>query len=119
MVLRLAEQYLIRAEARAQMMNLSGAIEDVDKLRQRAGLPLIQDTEPGISREGLLAAIAKERKFELMVEWGHRWLDLKRTGTTETILRPTKLDWQQTDELYPIPQSERLLNPALSQNPGY
>jgi starch-binding outer membrane protein, SusD/RagB family len=119
MVLRLAEQYLIRAEARAQMMNLSGAIEDVDKLRQRAGLPLMQDTEPGISQEGLLAAIAKERKFELMVEWGHRWLDLKRTGSTETILRPTKLDWQQTDELYPIPQSERLLNPALSQNPGY
>lgn len=119
MVFRLAEQYLIRAEARAQMMNLSGAIEDIDKLRLRAGLPLIQDSEPGISQEDLMAAIARERKFELMAEWGHRWLDLKRTETTDATLSGIKLDWQQTDELYPIPQSERLLNPALTQNPGY
>ena len=119
MVLRLAEQYLLRAEARAQSMNLSGAIEDVDRLRQRAGLPLIQETDPGISQDNLLAAIGRERKFELMTEWGHRWLDLKRTGTTETILSSIKLDWQQTDALYPIPQSERLLNPGLTQNPGY
>lgn len=119
MVLRLAEQYLIRAEARAQLMNLSGAVEDIDILRQRAGLPLIQDTEPGISQEDLLASIAHERKFELMAEWGHRWLDLKRTESTEATLGAIKWDWQQTDELYPIPQSERLLNPALTQNPGY
>jgi hypothetical protein len=39
MVLRLAEQYLIRAEARAQLNNLPGAKEDIDKIRTRAGWP--------------------------------------------------------------------------------
>jgi hypothetical protein len=38
-VLRLAEQYLIRAEARANLNNLTGAQSDLNKIRNRAGLP--------------------------------------------------------------------------------
>src|SRR5690606_17341969 len=37
-VFRLAEQYLIRAEARARLGNLSGALEDLNSIRNRAGL---------------------------------------------------------------------------------
>lgn len=119
MILRLAEQYLIRAEARAKQGNLTGAITDLDMIRGRAQLPLIQDTNPGISQGDLLLAIEQERKVELFTEWGHRWLDLKRTDRANTVLA-VKPNWQPTDVLYPIPEQEMLNDPALKpQNHGY
>jgi len=116
MVFRLAEQYLIRAEARAHLGNISGAKEDLNVIRTRAGLPPIQAT----SLSDLLTAIAHERQIELFSEWGHRWFDLKRTGQSDKILGPIKpLYWQPTDTLYPIPRNEIILNPRLTQNAGY
>jgi hypothetical protein len=120
MVLRLAEQYLIRAESRAQSDNLSGAIDDVDVLRQRAMLPLIRTTNPTISKADLLHVIERERRAEFFCEYGHRWLDLKRSGRVDAVLGPIKLaNWQPTDALYPIPQSDIFNNANLTQNPGY
>ncbi|WP_165500385.1 RagB/SusD family nutrient uptake outer membrane protein [Pedobacter psychroterrae] len=119
MVLRLSEQYLIRAEARAQQSDLSNAIDDLDMIRDRAGLPLIKATSPGISQQDLLTAIQKERRVELFSEWGHRWLDLKRTGTAGDILQQIKPHWQNTDVLYPIPYNETSRNPNVTQNEGY
>ena len=119
-VFRLAEQYLIRAEARANQSNVSGAIEDLDVIRRRAGLPLIADTNPGISLPDLLLVIEQERRIEFFAEWGHRWLDLKRTGRANEVLGPLKEDWQPTDALFPIPEREILDNPnLLPQNQGY
>lgn len=124
-MLRLAEQYLIRAEARARQGNLSGAIADVDTIRARAGLPVLDNS---ISQANLLLAIEKERKAELFGEWGHRWFDLKRTpaisggGKTradEVIGGMRPATWTSTDILYPIPDGQRVANPALTQNPGY
>ncbi|MNL10842.1 SusD family protein [compost metagenome] len=119
MVFRLAEQYLIRAEARAEKNNLEGSIEDLDKIRDRGGLPLIKNTNPGINKTSLLTAIQKERRIELFSEWGHRWLDLKRSGFTTEVLKPIKSKWQATDVLYPIPTNERNRNLNISQNDGY
>lgn len=120
MVLRLAEQYLIRAEARAQQNKLAEAIADVDMIRHRAGLPLIQNVNPGIGQEDLILAIMQERRVEFMAEWGHRWLDLKRTQRANAVLSSAKADWQPTDVLYPVPQSEIDNNPnLLPQNEGY
>ncbi len=79
MVLRLAEQYLIRAEAEANGAGggLSASIADIDTIRARAGgIPLLL---PSLSQSQVLTAIAHERQIELFAEWGHRWLDLKRT----------------------------------------
>lgn len=118
MVLRLAEQYLIRAEARARQNNLAGAIEDIDMIRSRAGLELLADIIPEIGKEELLDEIMEQRNKELFSEWGHRWLDLKRTGRYEEILGNDPL-WEVTDLLYPIPAEERMKNPNLTQNPGY
>ncbi|QJB39359.1 RagB/SusD family nutrient uptake outer membrane protein [Chitinophaga oryzae] len=124
-MLRLAEQYLIRAEARAQLGNLAGAIADVDSIRSKAGLPLLDNS---ITQPALLLAIEKERKAELFGEWGHRWFDLKRTpavsggGKTradEVIGGMRPATWTSTDALYPIPDAQRVANPALTQNPGY
>lgn len=119
MVLRLAEQYLIRAEARANLENLSGAIEDLDTLRERAGSNLIQDINPDISQSEIITLIMNERKKELFAEWGHRWLDLKRLERATEVLSDKTSTWEETDVLYPIPAEERSKNPNLGQNPGY
>lgn len=122
MVLRLAEVYLIRAEAQAQIGNLGPAIADLDALKRRAGLNLISVTQPGISKADLLAEVANERFKELFAEWGHRWLDLKRTGQADEVLRPLKgSSWQTTDQLFPIPNDQITLSPGFTgqQNPGY
>jgi starch-binding outer membrane protein, SusD/RagB family len=120
-VLRLAEQYLIRAEARARQGNISGAAFDLNAIRSRAGL----SNTPAVTQQDLLAAIMHERRIELFSEWGHRWLDLKRTGQVDAImaiatpLKNTGTTWQSYQQLYPIPLSQLELNPFLRQNPGY
>ena len=115
-VLRLAEQYLIRAEARAQQGNLIGAKEDLNKIRERAGL----NETTASSQQEILNAILQERRWELFTEYGHRFFDLKRTGQIDAILSPTKTGWNSTDILFPLPQNELSINPKLRpQNNGY
>lgn len=115
-IFRLEEQYLIRAEARTQQGNLAGAQEDLNKIRNRAGL----DETPANTQLELLSKILQERRFELFTEIGHRWFDLKRTGNAATVLAPLKPTWQNRDLLLPIPETEMILNPNLQpQNPGY
>lgn len=115
---RLGEIYLIRAEARAQLgTDLTGAAEDLDAIRGRAGL--LPTTASG--KAALLDAIAHERRVELFGEWGHRWFDLKRTGKAAAMANayPEKQPWSSDKLLLPIPQKEREVNPYLGQNPGY
>lgn len=113
---RLAEQYLIRAEASAHLLDIASAQADINKIRNRAGL---SNTTASTETE-LLEAVAKERRFELFTEQGHRWFDLKRTGKAIEILAPIKPSWEDTQMLLPLPQSELLLNEnLLPQNPGY
>jgi len=123
-VLRLAEQYLIRAEARAKQNNLTGtgsAIIDLNVIRNRAGL---SDTTITV-QENMLNAILLERRKELFTEWGHRWFDLKRTGKIDAVMQayaPVKgTTWESYKSLYPIAQKQIDLNPGMAgqQNPGY
>jgi starch-binding outer membrane protein, SusD/RagB family len=120
MVLRLAEQYLIRAEARAQLGDglLPRAAEDLNEVRGRAGISLIDIKS---TQSQLLEAIELERRKELFSEWGHRWLDLKRTNRADAVLGQFKgALWEPTDVLYPIPAAEIVQNPNLGpQNLGY
>jgi hypothetical protein len=120
-VLRLGEQMLIRAEARAQQNNLTGALVDLNAIRNRAGL---SNSTAG-DKDALLAAILHERQVELFSEWGHRWFDLKRTGKIDAVLsivRPLKAKgapWQSWMQVYPILYGDILKDPNLSQNTGY
>lgn len=123
-VLRLAEQYLIRAEARAQLDRITGsesAAEDLNIIRIRAGLK----GSTAINKSDMLKAILDERRLELFTEWGHRWLDLKRTKKVDDIMEvetPKKGgQWAPYKALFPIPFSEFVNNPTLrgQQNPGY
>lgn len=115
MVLRLAEQYLIRAEARAQQDKIKDANDDLNIIRSRAGL---SDTTLSV-KDSLLLAIEHEREVELFAEWGHRWFDLIRTGRANTLLGKIKPTWKSTAILWPIPEEEINANPKLVQNPGY
>lgn len=113
---RLAELYLIRAEARAEQDNTTAALEDLNKVRNRAGLA----NSIAVTKAQILAAVLQERKMELFTEQGHRWLDLKRTGNAATVLSPIKPNWQNTHIVFPLPEAELLLNSnLLPQNTGY
>lgn len=114
-VLRLTEQYLIRAEARANQGNLVGAKEDLNKIRTRAGLQnLLINT-----KEEVLDAVLQERRKELFVEYGHRFFDLKRMGKIDAVLS-VKPGWNTNYRFFPIPENELNVNPNLKpQNLGY
>lgn len=114
-VLRLAEQYLIRAEANAQLNNTGAAQTDLNAIRNRAGL----GNTTAATKDDLLTAIAQERRIELFGEFGHRWFDLVRTGQADAVLSKVKSTWVARDTLMPIPYQEINNNKALTQNPGY
>ena len=118
-MLRLAEQYLIRAEARAQQNNLSDALADLNVVRARAGL----GASAAVSQSDVLAAILRERRVELFVEIGHRFFDLRRTGNLDAVmnvLAPLKGGaWSSYKAWWPIPLTDIQNNPHLVQTPGY
>lgn len=117
MVMRVAEQFLIRAEARVQQDKLETGRADLDSIRIRAGLPALPTN---LDKAALVNAVEKERKLELFVEWGHRWFDLKRTNRSTVVLGPVKgANWQPTDTIYPIPSDAIRTNVFLTQNEGY
>jgi len=113
-VLRLAEMYLIRAEAKAQLGGDVTQIQsDLNTVRSRANLAGTSANTP----TALLSAIEAERRLEFAFE-GHRWFDLVRTGRAVAVLI-TVNSVNQT--LFPIPLSELLTNtnPGMYQNTGY
>ncbi len=113
-VFRLAEQYLIRAEAYARKNNSQATLDDLNIIRERAGLPKVD-----VHAEDIFTLIEKERRAELFAEWGHRWLDLKRTGRALDILKTKQPDITASDLIYPIPNSVLIANPFIKQNQGY
>lgn len=118
-VFRLAEQYLIRAEARLEQNNISGAKEDINTIRSRAGLASTNAS----TAEALRKVILHERRAELFTEWGHRWFDIKRSNLFNAIMQEAEITkggvWASYKSLYPIPNSEIIRNTKLTQNPGY
>jgi hypothetical protein len=115
-VLRLAEMYLIRSEARARQGELSNAKDDLNVIRNTAGL----GNTTAVTQDEILDAILHERQVELFSEFGHRFFDLKRFNALDSALSNVKADWNSTDALFPLPQTELNLNPNIGpQNPGY
>jgi hypothetical protein len=117
--LRVAEMYLIRAEAYARTSADALGSADLNALRAARISGYVSTPLAGTA---LLNAIATERRKELVGE-GHRFFDLKRTTRTVSrvscsafcTLGPTGRAWT-----WPIPQPEIDANPAiLPQNPGY
>jgi hypothetical protein len=123
MVFRLGEQYLISAEARAQQSDISGALADLNRIRERAGLT---DYSGAADQTSVVAAIMKERRVELFTEWGHRWFDLKRTGTVDAVMgdpggacTAKGGHWNANWQWYSLPLTDLQADPNLVQNTGY
>lgn len=114
-VFRLAEMYLIRAEARANQNKTEDGVKDINEVRGRAQIGLLPlDT----GKEALLAALEHERWVELFTE-SDRWFNLKRLNKATEVLSLIKPQWQSFQQLYPIPLQERNANPVLDDNPDY
>jgi hypothetical protein len=113
-MLRLADMYLVLAEAQANMGNYSDAITTLNIVRSRAGLSGYTGTN-----DDLLAGIYHERQIEMAFEWGNRWFDLKRTGTIDAVMGAEKTTWKPTAALFPIPVAQIIANSTLTQNDGY
>ncbi|WP_293302446.1 RagB/SusD family nutrient uptake outer membrane protein [Pedobacter sp. UBA4863] len=111
-VMRLAEMYLIRAEANAHLDLVDLAKADLQVVRNRAGLT---NAISLADKNAALEAVANERRFELFAEWGHRLFDLKRTGKALGVLsqNPDKVGINAKRIKFPIPSTEVARNPRL------
>lgn len=129
--LRLAEMYLIRAEANAKIGNTQLALDDVNLIRQRAGLAGNKlYTAGNLGGKTALEIVMEERWLELAFE-GHRAYDLFRNNlpvvrnypgthslnnTPTTNINHTVIPTDDRVVFY-IPQVEVDRNPKLTQNP--
>jgi starch-binding outer membrane protein, SusD/RagB family len=104
-VIRLADTYLMEAEALGATGNRAQAL--LDAVRDRVGLPSVPVS---------MAAIKAERRYELAGE-GHRWFDLVRWGDAATVLQSRGFVAGK-HEVFPIPFRE-LQGTKLEQNPQY
>lgn len=121
-ILRLADMYLIAAEAEARLNGAtSTAYQYINAIRNRAGLlPL----SPGLSKDDFIKAVLQERSWEFFAE-GDRWYDLTRTNTFLTVIPavvnnvyPVRTP-QPKNRYFPIPQDEIRANPKIVQNPDW
>jgi hypothetical protein len=113
-VIRYADVLLMAAEALNENSKTADALVHLNRVRVRAGLDPIEETDQNVVRE----MIADERRAELAME-GNRFWDLVRTGKAESVLGPKGFITGK-HELFPIPQSERDLSEGtLSQNPNW
>lgn len=119
-VLRIAEMFLIRAEANSFLNNDVAALADLNVVRvglttpSRTGLGALT----GLTGSTLRDEIFAERRRELAFE-GHRWFDFTRRGLD--VLKPDGTVIAKTDYriLANIPLAEVQANKNLEQNPGY
>ncbi len=124
--LRLSETYLNRAEAYAKTGNPNGAIDDVNLIRERAGLSGGQLYDAGSMSAGdVLNAVLEERRLELAFE-GHRSFDLRRNQRnlernyegihTENGDTRLSIPWNDDRNIFLIPSIEIVTNPEVVQN---
>lgn len=109
-IIRIAELYLIRSEARASQDKLSDALVDLNAVRDRAGVA----ASTAVGKDDVLLAIENERRVEFALE-PHRWFDLVRTGRAGAVLGLG----DASKYVLPVPAAELLTDKALEQNPGY
>lgn len=124
--IRLADILLLKAEAYVAKGNLAEAATLVNKIRTRAKLPVLPSSITA-SVDRMKDAVLKERRLELAFE-GQRWFDLVRNDKVFDVMntlndrdpgRIKMMPITQDRILFPVPEPQILLNPNLTQNPGY
>jgi hypothetical protein len=134
-LMRYADVILMLAEVNNDLGDNATAIQFLDMVRARAGVPAyavaMTNSAYSTSFPTLKLAILHERRVELAFEH-HRWFDLLRAFTTDELVTYFKSKAQANfgsallsnfstkDRYYPIPFDEVKLDPLkMYQNPGY
>ena len=144
-IFRLADFYLLYAEVLIETDPTNPKIlEYIDKVRDRAGIPLLQDIKPEIlgNQTALREAVRRERRIELNTE-GYRFFDVRRWMVAEQdgyrqggdfygmnmfgpkgdrmafyekVLVETR-KFEKKNYLYPIPLTQVQISKQMVQNP--
>ncbi|MBZ9629532.1 RagB/SusD family nutrient uptake outer membrane protein [Salegentibacter sp. LM13S] len=122
-VMRYADVLLMYAEALNEMGQTEEAYDYIQEVRDRANLPDLRETKPGLTQEQMREQIAHERALEFAIEgirihdiirWGWLYDDAK---LAEIRAHDSEFDtWSPGKEYLPIPQSELDVNPNLEPN---
>lgn len=137
--MRYADVLLMYAEAKAELDELDASVNAaIKEIRNRVNLPMPQDVT-AMTQQEAISYIRNERTIELAWE-GLHLADIRRWGTAKDVLngnvhgidiadgsgnfnpvpgQHTRSFEAPRDYLWPIPASERDLNPNLDQNTGY
>jgi len=90
--IRLAEMYLISAEAKAETGDLKGALDDLHVVRSRVGLGRLETMNPSLNltsnKENLINEILRERNCEIGAECGDRLYDMVRRMRQDLFTKP-------------------------------
>jgi len=90
--IRLAEVYLISAEAKAETGDLAGALNDLHVVRSRVGLDRIEKMNPDLNltsnKANLINEILRERNCEIGAECGDRLYDMVRRMRQDLFTKP-------------------------------
>jgi hypothetical protein len=111
-IIRNEELILLRAEARYLTTDQVGALTDINLIRTSSGG--LAPRGPFANQADFIAELVKQRRYSLMFEGGHRWIDARRFGLLSTL--PKALPTHTVPSRFPFPRDECLARvPAPTQ----
>ncbi|MFD2826664.1 RagB/SusD family nutrient uptake outer membrane protein [Leeuwenhoekiella polynyae] len=117
-LVRLADIILLKAEALNELGQTDEALDLLNRIRTRAGLPDLDEADAIAAYGDVQSAILHERSIELSYE-GHRWFDLLRTDKAIEVMQPINGLSDAANLVWPIHEDALNRNPNLDQNSFY
>ncbi len=125
-LIRYSDILLMYAECLNELDRTNEAYTQIQRVRNRVGLPDLALVRPSMNKVQMRDQIAHERLIEFSLE-GHRFDDIRRWGWLKDPVRLAQLKARDPEfnsyvpgrEYFPIPQRELDLNPGYTQNTGY
>jgi len=103
-IIRNEELILLRAEARYFTGDQAGALADINFIRTNSGG--LAPRGPFTSNADFIAELVKQRRYSLLFEGGHRWIDARRFNLLSTL--PKALPTHNIFSRFPFPEAECL-----------
>lgn len=111
-IIRNEELILLRAEARWFTSDVTGALNDINFIRTTSGGLALRG--PFLNESDFVAELLRQRRYSLLFEGGHRWIDARRFGLLSTL--PLALPSHTVPSRFPFPEAECLARvPAPTQ----
>ena len=103
-IIRNEELILLRAEARYFTADQTGALNDINLIRTTSGGLALRG--PFLNQSDFVTELLKQRRYSLLFEGGHRWIDTRRFGLLSTL--PKALPTHTVPSRFPFPEAECL-----------